>query len=195
MVAAPVPDFLEIAGHLLSEAERDNHSKLRATAAICTILELEHSLTPYYWLNIADSEMPFGGLIEHTNYIPKERYGGRHIVYVSNYLFPDHPLYGSSKKEVLETYLPAFRKINPPFDPSWIKKSRHYRADYAQPVVTTGYRHVLPQFKSSVPGLYLCSMAQIFPEDRGQNYAVAYAEKTARIVLEDLRASTPLKTA
>ena len=40
--------------------------------------------------------------------------------------------------------------------------------------------------RTSVPGLYLCSMAQIFPEDRGQNYAIAYGEKVAKLMLQDL---------
>ncbi len=186
VVATPVPDYLEIAGHLLDTGERTSLAALRATGAICTILELEHSLTPYYWLNIADPEMPFGGLIEHTNYIPRQRYGGRHVLYISNYLFPDHPLYRASKSEILASYLPALVRVNPSFEPDWILKSHHFRAEYAQPVVPIGYRAQIPSFRSTVVGLYLCTMAQIFPEDRGQNYAVAYGDKVARVVLEDV---------
>jgi protoporphyrinogen oxidase len=186
LAATPVPDYLEIAGHLLPDDERAKLSVLRATGAICTILELEHSLTPFYWLNIADPDMPFGGLIEHTNYIPRERYGGPHILYISNYLFPDHPLFRKSKKEVIATYLPALARVNPSFDPSWITGSHHFRAEYAQPVVPVGYRTKIPSVRSGVPGLFLCTMAQIFPEDRGQNYAVVYGEKAANAVLEDI---------
>ena len=186
LVAAPIPDHLAVAGELLAEEERAALSRLRATGALCTILELEHSLTPFYWLNIADPEMPFGGLIEHTNYIPAERYGGRKLLYISNYLFTDHPLYGASKSEVIAAYLPHLQRVNPRFDASWILSSHHFRADYAQPVVTTGYREQIPRMRTSVPGLYLCSMAQIFPEDRGQNYAIAYGDKVARLMLEDL---------
>ncbi len=179
LVAAPVPDHLAVAGHLLAGDERDALTRLRATGAICTILELEQSLTPYYWLNIADPEMPFGGLIEHTNYIPAARYGGRTVLYISNYLYTDHELYGAPKSKIIRTYLPYLQRINPNFDASWIKASHHFRADYAQPVVTTGYREQIPRMRTSVPGLYLCSMAQIFPEDRGQNYAIAYGDKVA----------------
>ena len=186
LVATPVPDFIEIAGHLLADDERRHLANLRATGAICTILELEHSLTPFYWLNIADPTMPFGGLIEHTNYIPKERYGGRHILYISNYLFPDHSLFHAPKKEVIAAYLPALTRVNSAFDPSWIVKSHHFRAEYAQPVVPVGYRNRIPPFRQSVRGLYLCTMAQIFPEDRGQNYAVAYGEKAAKAMLDDI---------
>jgi protoporphyrinogen oxidase len=190
LAAIPVPDYLEIAGHLLPDAERENLSGFRATGAICTILELEHSLTPFYWLNIADPDMPFGGLVEHTNYISKKRYGGTHILYISNYLFPDHPLFLKPKKEVIATYLPALARINSSFDPTWITKSHHFRAEYAQPVVPVGYRARVPSFRSGVPGLFLCTMAQIFPEDRGQNYAVVYGEKAAGAVLEDIGQTT-----
>jgi len=186
LVAAPVPDHLAIAGHLLDGSERSALAELRATGAICTLLELERSLTPYYWLNIADPEMPFGGLIEHTNYIPATRYGGRILLYISNYLFTDHPLYGAPKGQVIDAYLPHLARVNPAFDRSWIVASHHFRADYAQPVVTTGYRQRIPGMRSSVPGLYLCSMAQIFPEDRGQNYAIVYGERAAKVMLEDL---------
>jgi protoporphyrinogen oxidase len=188
LVAAPVPDYIQIAGGILEEQESQALKRLRATAAICTVLELERSLTRYYWLNIADDEMPFGGLIEHTNYIPRERYGGRHILYISNYLFPDHELYSAPKSKILGRYEPALKRINPDFDSSWILASHHFRADYAQPVVTTGYKEQMPSFSSSVPGLYLCSMANIYPEDRGMNYAIAYGEKVANVILADLNA-------
>jgi protoporphyrinogen oxidase len=187
LVAAPVPDHIAIAGHLLDPRELRQLERLEATAAICTVLEMSRSLTPYYWLNIADPEMPFGGLIEHTNYIPRERYGGRRILYISNYLFPDHPLYRAPKSEVLATYLPALLRINPDFDPSWILASHHVRADYAQPVVTVGYREQIPSMRTSVPGLYLCCMAQIYPEDRGMNYAISYGDRVAKLLAGDLR--------
>ena len=186
LVATPVPDYLDIAGHLLADDERSRLADLRATGAICTVLELEHSLTPYYWLNIADPKMPFGGLIEHTNYIARKRYGGRHILYISNYLFPDHPLFQAPKKQIIALYLPALKRVNSAFNSSSIIKSHHFRAEYAQPVVPVGYRNRIPPFRQSVDGLYLCTMAQIFPEDRGQNYAVAYGEKVARTMLKDI---------
>jgi len=187
LVAAAVTDHLDVAGHLLDAEERRSLESLKATGAICTLLELDRSVTPYYWLNIADPEMPFGGLIEHTNYIPAERYGGKTILYISNYLFADHPLYRAPKRDVIAAYIPALRRVNPSFDESWILASHHFRADSAQPVVTTGYSSKIPAFRTSMPGLYLCSMAQIYPEDRGQNYAVAYGQRVAKIVLDDVR--------
>lgn len=186
LAAVPIPDYLKIAGHLIQTAERDQLGTLRATGALCTLLELNQSFMPYYWLNIADESMPFGGLIEHTNYIDRQRYGGTHLLYISNYLFPDHPLFSAGKNKILNTYLPALKRINPDFDLSWINRLHHFKADYAQPVVTRGYRQQIPSMKTPVDNLYLCSMAQIYPEDRGQNYAVQYGDRVAKLMLEDL---------
>jgi protoporphyrinogen oxidase len=184
--AVPFPDHLDIAGHLLAADERENMASMKATGALCTVLTLKRSLTPYYWLNIADEAMPFGGLIEHTNYIPAERYGGKIILYISNYLFPDHPMYRAPRREVLASYLPALQRVNPEFSEDWIDEFHHFRADYAQPVVTRGYGQRIPPMRTTVPNLYLCSMGQIYPEDRGQNYAVDYGNRVAKLMLEDL---------
>ena len=185
LAAVPVPDYVDLVGGILQPSEIERLNALQATAALCTLLELNHSFMPYYWLNIADQDMPFGGLIEHTNYIDRARYGGRHLLYISNYLFPKHPLYNADRRTVMETYLPSLRRINPSFDPSWITQTHHFRADYAQPVVTCGYRESIPPMRTPVDNLYLCTMAQIYPEDRGQNYAVKYGDRVARLMLED----------
>ncbi len=186
LVTVPLEEHLRIAGHLLPEAEHRAAAACVSTAALCTVLELDRPFMPYYWLNIADPGFPFGGLIEHTNYIEPRRYGGRRILYVSNYLFRDDPLYGASPEEVLDRYLPSLRRINPAFDPSWILGVHHFRAPSAQPVVVPGYRHTIPPLRSAVPNLYLACMAQIYPEDRGQNYAVVSGENAAAAIAADL---------
>ena len=185
LAAIPVPDFLATAGHAVNPDEREVLSRLRATSALCTVLELKRSLTPYYWLNIADGSMPFGGLIEHTNYISRQRYGGTHILYISNYVLPDDPALRENKASMLETYIPGLKRVNPEFERDWIIASHHFRADYAQPVITTGYRHSVPTTRTSVDNLYFSSMAHIYPEDRGQNYAVLQGDQVARQMLED----------
>ena len=65
-------------------------STIEYHTALCLLLELDRQFTPFYWTNIADDELPFVGLIEHTNFIEPERYGGRRFLYVANYLEPGH---------------------------------------------------------------------------------------------------------
>jgi protoporphyrinogen oxidase len=180
--AAP-SELLRAAGEHLPQDYCARLNSLQATAAMCVVLEISRSLSPYYWLNIADPEFPFGGLIEHTNYIPRERYGGRYLLYISKYLFPENPLWTARDDDVWATYAPFLKRINPAFDDSWVLARHHFKANYAQPVIPCNYRSVVPPFETPIPGLYHACMAQIYPEDRGQNYAVRTGNRAAAELL------------
>jgi protoporphyrinogen oxidase len=180
--AAPA-ELLRAAGDALPAEERARLGGLEDTAALCMVLELERSLTPYYWLNVADPEFPFGGLIEHTNYIPAERYGGTPILYISKYLLQDNPLWKASDAQVWAAYLPFLQKINPAFRDDWVRSRRVFRAAHAQPIVPLRYSGRIPPFATAIPGLYHACMAQIYPEDRGQNYAVRSGNRAAAALL------------
>jgi protoporphyrinogen oxidase len=153
--------------------------------AMCYIMALKRSLSHIYWMNIADDEVPFIAAIEHTNFIEKEQYGGNHIVYLSNYLHPDHPYFKMEIDEIEREYLPHLTKINPEFSPDWIAGRWLFKGPYAQPVVTIGYRERIPEHRSPIPGLYLATMSQIYPEDRGQNYSIKMGELVAKMAAED----------
>ena len=187
LFTASPAELLRVAGESLPESNRRSLASLASTAAMCVVLELDRSLVPYYWLNVADAEFPFGGVIEHTNYIPKERYGGRHVVYVSKYMFEDHPLWRARDDDVWQAYRPFVTRLSPDFDESWVLARHHFKAAYAQPVIPCNYAAVIPPFATPLPGLYHACMAQIYPEDRGQNYAIRSGERAAAALLESMR--------
>jgi protoporphyrinogen oxidase len=56
---------------------------LKSLGAVTLVLALRHPLTRgHYWINLPKGdEFPFMGLVEHTNYISPDHYGGDHIVY------------------------------------------------------------------------------------------------------------------
>jgi protoporphyrinogen oxidase len=151
-------------------------------AALCLLLELDRPFSPYYWTNVADRDMPFVGLIEHTNFIAPERYGGRRFLYVANYLEHGHELLDLDAGELLERYLPGLRRVNPAFDPSWVVNRWLHREPAAQPIVTVGYHERIPPLKTSVPGLVLANTTQVYPEDRGTNYAVRLGDEAAKAI-------------
>ncbi len=180
-----IPELLKIAPDLPADV-RERWGAISYCHALCPILELDRSLQPYYWLNVGDASMPFGGVIEHTNFIPKETYGGRHVVYISNYVLPDDPKWTRRDEDLWAEYLPALRRINPAFDESWILKKQIGRAEYAQPIVVPNYSKLLPALETPVEGLWSACMAQIYPEDRGQNYAVRIGREAADAILGKL---------
>ena len=154
-------------------------------AAVLIVLEMDRSLTPAYWLNIADRSIPFVAAIEHTNFVPPEHYGGSHLLYLSNYLDREDRLYSLGHDDLLAEYVPHLRRLNPDFDESWIKASYYHREDAAQPVNRTGYAAGIPPHRTPIPDLYLANTTQIYPEDRGTNYSVRLGRKVARLLLTD----------
>lgn len=152
--------------------------------ALCLLLEIDRRFSPFYWTNIADPELPFVGLIEHTNFIEPERYDGRRFLYVANYLAPGDPLLGLDPDGLLSAYEPGLRKVNPGFERSWVRERWLFREPAAQPIVTVGYGQRIPPLATGVPGLLLANTTQIYPEDRGTNYSVRLGGQAAEALLE-----------
>jgi protoporphyrinogen oxidase len=164
----------------------DKLVNVRYLSAVLVILTLDRPLSDKYWLNIADRSLPFVGLIEHTNMIDPSLYGGRHIVYLTNYTTRESDLYQKSDAELLEEFIPHLQKINPQFDRSWIREYYHHKVDGAQPIIGVNYSQQIPDHRTPIGKLYLANTTQIYPEDRGTNYSVRMGRQVADMVLGDL---------
>jgi len=160
--------------------------------ALCMVLALRRPFTRYYWLTINDRSFPFLALIEHTNLVGPEGYGGLHVLYISNYLAQDSPLLEMDEDELWALYRPYLQRIRPEFDDSWVVGRWAFRGRDAQPVFTVANAGRVPPHRTPVPGLYLANMSQIFPEDRGQNYSIRLGETVASLVHQDLTVAGPL---
>jgi protoporphyrinogen oxidase len=161
-----------------------NLDRLNSMGAIVLVLALRQRLTEgHYWINLPKgTEIPFMGLVEHTNYISREHYGGDHLVYCGDYLPPDHPYFDYTKEELLNTFLPGLTKIRPDFSRDWVRKSWMFTERYAQPVPELNHSRNVPPLKTSIPGLWMANMSQVYPWDRGTNYAVEMGRRVAREV-------------
>ena len=156
--------------------------QLRSLGAVVLILALDRPLTNgHYWINLPQGEFPFLVLVEHTNYIEPCHYGGDHLVYLGHYPPPTHPYFQMSKKELLNLFLPSLRRFNPAFEPDWVRDSWLFREPYAQPVPLVNHSQHIPDLITPIPGLYWASMSQVYPWDRGTNYAVELGRRVATL--------------
>jgi protoporphyrinogen oxidase len=169
LVPALPPDYLE------------GLKQLKSMGAVVLILALKHQLTEgHYWINLPKGEgFPFLALVEHTNYIDPKHYGGDHLIYCGDYLKPDHEYFSLSHQELLTRFLPALSRFNPDFDPDWVRASWLFREKYAQPVPPVNHSRNIPDLATPIPGLYWASMSQVYPWDRGTNYAVEIGQEVA----------------
>ena len=170
----------------LPESYLHGLKSMKSMGAVVMTLALTHQLSEegYYWYNLPKSAgYPFLALVEHTNFVGKEHFGGDHIIYMGDYLEPEHEYFRISQEELLERFLPALQKLNPNFVRSWVRKAWLYRTAYAQPVPLVNHSQNIPSIETPVEGIYFASMSQVYPWDRGTNFAVEIGRKVALLML------------
>ena len=167
----------------LPSSYQEQLGRIEYLANVCLVMRLDRSLSETYWLNIGDPEIPFTGVIEHTNMQRRETYGGAHLAYISRYLDPSDQLYRLTAEQILDFYLPHLQRMFRGFQRDWVQEVWAWRERYTQPVIGLHYSRRRPPFETPINGLWLSCMAQVYPEDRGMNYAVAYGQRVVEEIM------------
>jgi protoporphyrinogen oxidase len=167
---------------LCKNAPEDYLAPLRNIEYDCSLvvlMVLKQKLSDIYWLNISDNEIPFGGLIEHTNLIPSENYSNKTLIYFSKYLNVNHKMLTMSDEEIIKDYFLHLRKIHPKFKEEMLESYVVSRDRYAQPIWPMQYSKIKPKYQTPIDGLYLANTSQIYPNDRGMNFSVKLGKEVA----------------
>ncbi len=181
------PNLMAKLGPDLPEQYLKGLLELKSMGAVVMVLSLKHQLSKegYYWFNLPKEEgYPFLALVEHTNFISREHFGGDHIVYAGDYLEAGHKYFSMSDEELLEHFVPALKKFNPGFSRDWVKKVWVFKTNYAQPVPLVNHSKNIPSIETPIEGLYFASMSQVYPWDRGTNFAVEIGRRAARLIMK-----------
>ena len=160
-----------------------NLSKIQYLGNHCLVLVLNQSLSDTYWMNVNDPGFPFVGVIEHTNLVGTAQYDGKHIVYLSRYLDINDGDFALTDDEILQRAIPHLKRMFPLFSEKWLLNHYVWKSAYAQPITVRNYSKKIPNVKTPFNNLFLLNMAQIYPEDRGTNYAVRDATKLSEELL------------
>ncbi len=189
VIATTSPRLLAKLAPELPASYTEQLLKLKSMGAVVLILALKKRLSEqgFYWHNLPkEAGFPFLAMVEHTNYLSPEYFGGDHIIYCGDYLDPDHEYFRLSKEELLARFLPALKRFNAGFGPDWVKASWLFKEAYAQPVPPVSHAQHIPDVRTPLPGLYFASMSQVYPWDRGTNYAVELGRRVARMAMEQV---------
>jgi len=181
-LCVPNPVIADITKELFDEGYIARLRSIKYRAELCAVLLIKGSLSPYYWLNISQKEVPFTGLMEHTNLISKDRYSENDIIYLSRYISPDEARYNMNSDELINLYSGHIKDIFPEFDSSKIRQGFIFRDLYAQPVVTRGHKERMPDEVSPVGNIFINNTSQIYPEDRGMSPGIRRSFELAGIV-------------
>lgn len=156
--------------------------RVRYLANMCLVLRLKHSLSSTYWLNVNDPGFPFVGVIEHTNFDLPENYKGTHVAFLSRYLAKEDPVWSYTDDQYFQFALEHLKRMFPSLDQSWVVEYKVWRADYAQPVTERNYSGYVPGRETPFANATISTMAQIYPEDRGTNYAIREGRSVAQAI-------------
>jgi protoporphyrinogen oxidase len=157
-------------------------NELTSLGAVIVIFALDRQLDTrgYYWHNLPKSAgFPYLAMCEHTNFVEAKHFGGQHLVYCGDYLPVTHPYFSMRDDELRTLYLPTLKRFNPAFDASWVQNAWVFREAYAQPVPFVNHSRHIPPTRTPLPRLFFASMSQVYPWDRGTNYAIKLGREVA----------------
>lgn len=160
----------------------DSLVRLQGLSATNLLLRLKKPLLKdgTYWLSICEPHAPIMAIVEHTNFMDKKHYANEHLVYLGNYAFTDDKLDISAEK-LLSLYDPFLKKIDQEYKKNLIGYEL-FKAPFAQPIIPINYSKMIPPMITPLKHVYLANIEQVYPWDRGTNYAVELGEKVARLV-------------
>ena len=145
---------------------------------ICPVMVLDHSLSPYWTLNLTDPSIPFSTVIE----TPHPEQSGYHVVYLPRYTAPDNDWMGASDEDIRGAWLSHLKPIFPDFNENQIRHFAVSRSRYVEPVYHVRTLENMPTVQTPYTGLYLANTAQVYPELATSEAAIAHARHVANVV-------------
>lgn len=185
IVTLPSFIFLKIAKDLPKEYQQKLR-QLKHLGATNLVLRLSQPFFSdgTYWLNVCDKTAPVMAIVEHTNFMDKQNYNGEYLLYLGNYKAADDVFFSMTKEEILKLFDPYLKRVNPNYAKSLIG-SEFFKNPFAQPVIPVNYSKIIPPFATPLPNVFLGNIEQVYPWDRGTNYAVELGEKIADYVIKN----------
>ena len=121
------------------------------------------------------------GVFEHTNFADPKHYGGKHVMYVGNYVDKNDPRLKLNQEETVKYYLPHLKKINPKFNLRGAKFNL-FKGPFAQPIFDKEFLKNKPDFETPTKNFYIANLDMTYPYDRGTNYAVSLGKKVSELL-------------
>jgi protoporphyrinogen oxidase len=155
--------------------------------AVVMVFATDQLVSPYFWHNINDSKIPFLVLLSTSALTGPDAFRGKHIYYIGAYVPTEHRYFSQEADEIMSEWKAGLKSMFPHFDESQILEEKLFRFKDAQHIVGTDYIDKIPAYQSPVPHVFLSNFSQIFPDDRGTNYAIEEGKKVTGLVLKDIQ--------
>lgn len=164
----------------LPPASKAAYDAIANIGVTCLVLKLRKSVTPHFWVNVVDPEMPIPGIIEFSNL--RTTGTGETVVYVPYYMPTTNPLWQRPDAVFIDEAMACIARINPSIGPNDLVASHVGRLAHAQPVCPPDFLKRLPPVQTPIQGLQIADTCFYYPEDRGIAESVRLGQEMARKV-------------
>lgn len=164
----------------------DAIKNVKYQAIICAAIGLKKSLSDYYWINISSANLPFHGVIEHTNFIPSSHYNNNRIIYLFNYVTPKHGFWNMKEDEIKKIYLDGLSKMFPHIKKSDVLWFILSKERYATPIFLKGYEENMKKIEN-FKNMHFAGSFKIYPYSRNVNNVIKTGIEAAEKIVKSLK--------
>jgi len=147
----------------LPDAELARYRAIINIGVVCVVFRLKRSVSPHFWINIADPRFEIPGIVEFSNLRPT----GDTVVYIPYYMPVTHPKFARNDEFFRAEAFGYLKLINPAIGDDDLITCYVGRLRHAQPVCPPGFAATLPPVQTAIAGLQIADTCFYYPEDRG----------------------------
>jgi len=185
-VTVPSPIFARLI-EKNKEVKESYLKKLKSidyVGAIVMVFSSNQKISPYYWHNVNDDKIPFLVFLANSELAGSETYQGKHVYYIGFYAEHNHPYFQEDSQVIMQEWLRGVKEMFPDFSIEAITDKKLFKFKNAQHIVDLNYKSRIPTYQTPLKNIYLSNFSQIYPEDRGLNFAIRDGEKIAQMIKE-----------
>ena len=152
--------------------------------AYCVLMELNESLSKYYWTNIADKSIYFCGYIEQTNLTGCNEYDGLYLGYLTKYVFLKKNEKPLSKYQLRKLAIKSLQILFPKKNINTIIKKMHISIS-SKAQVLTDFEFVktnMDYLKNQQ--IFMGNISNVYPDERSINNAIKVGHELSKKVIK-----------
>ena len=139
---------------------------------LCMALVTRKPLTEFYILNVADSRIPFTGVVGMSNILEPEETNGLHLTYLPKYVLSTDDELKRPEDELRKEFLDGLRIMFPDLTDDDIVSDRIHRAIKVQPLQVINFSNLIPKSETLHPDLFIHNTAQFVNNTLNNNEVI-----------------------
>jgi protoporphyrinogen oxidase len=185
VLAVPMPTLPEGLHVRSADGQKVRFPRFEYLGVIVLAAVVRAPLSPFYVINILDAGLPFTGIIEATNALPRGIYGGRALIYAPKYVLADDPANSQTDESVAARFISGLRRVFPGLRAEDVLAVRILRDRWVQPIAAPGPAAVPGVPRTSVSGIYLAGGALRPCDPQNMDASLALGRAAARALIDD----------